>query len=67
LLECSALLERIDGRSALEVLGAPDDLKFRSCMTLFAEVSAPGSVFERCLHNYFAGKRDASVELAQRR
>src|SRR5438094_345359 len=39
----------IEGRSAAEIFSSPDDLKLKSCATLFACVSPPGSVFERLL------------------
>ena len=46
-------------RSAREILGTPDDLKFRSCMTLFAHVAGAGSTpFRRALQKYFAGAQD---------
>jgi uncharacterized protein (DUF1810 family) len=48
----------VEGRSAFEVFGSPDDLKLKSCATLFAAVSPPGSVFERLLEKYFGGARD---------
>ena len=48
----------VDGRSAHEVLGSPDDMKLRSCATLFAHVSPPRSVFHRLLDKYFRGERD---------
>src|SRR3954463_5775730 len=35
LVECSDLVCRVEGRSASQVFGSPDDLKFHSCMTLF--------------------------------
>jgi len=54
---CEAALA-VQGRSAFEIFGSPDDLKLRTCATLFAEVSPPGSVFERVLEKYFGGKRD---------
>ena len=47
--------------SASSVFGSPDDLKLQSCATLFALVSAPGSVFERLLDKFFAGERDAET------
>ena len=56
--ECAEALLHIEGRSATEVLGSPDDLKLRSCATLFAFVAPPGSPFERLLDRYFAGERD---------
>src|SRR5436190_6402629 len=40
------------------VMGFPDDMKLKSCATLFAAVSPPGSVFERILEKYFHGKPD---------
>jgi uncharacterized protein (DUF1810 family) len=52
-----ALLE-IDGRSALEIFGSPDDMKLRSSATLFAAVSAGGSVFDRIIDKYFDGNGD---------
>jgi uncharacterized protein (DUF1810 family) len=58
LLECAEAALAIPGRSASDVFGDPDDLKLRSCATLFAAVSSKGSVFERLLEKYFAGVRD---------
>jgi uncharacterized protein (DUF1810 family) len=53
LVEVMEAAVAIEGRSALEVFGHPDDLKLRSCATLFARASPPGSVFERALTRYF--------------
>jgi uncharacterized protein (DUF1810 family) len=58
LTECAEAALRVEGRSALEVFGSPDDMKLRSCATLFAHVSPAGSVFERLLSKYFDGQRD---------
>lgn len=58
LIECVEALCALEGRSAAQIFGFPDDLKLRSCATLFACVSAPGSVFERLLAKYFAGESD---------
>lgn len=58
LMECAEAALGVEGQSAAEVFGFPDDLKLRSCATLFAHVSGPGSVFERLLAKYFAGERD---------
>ncbi len=58
LLECAEAAVAVEGRSALEVFGSPDDLKLRSCATLFAFVSPPGSVFHRLLDKFFQGQRD---------
>ena len=58
LVEIAEAALRVEGRSALEVFGSPDDMKLRSCATLFAHVSPPGSVFERLLGKYFDGEPD---------
>ena len=58
LAECCEAAVGVEGRSAVEVFGSPDDMKLRSCATLFAAVLPPGSVFERLLDKYFQGVRD---------
>lgn len=58
LVDCCEAAIAIEGRSAAEVFGSPDDMKLRSCATLFAAVSPAGSVFERLLDKYFKGARD---------
>ncbi|MGD1016103.1 MAG: DUF1810 domain-containing protein [Roseiarcus sp.] len=58
LRECAELVNGVDGRSAREIFGHPDDLKFHSSMTLFAGVASDGAVFEDALQKYFAGRRD---------
>ncbi len=58
LLECAEALLAVEGRSAHDIFGSPDDFKLRSCTTLFASVSPPGSVFERLLDRYFQGEPD---------
>ena len=52
LTECTLLMLRHEGRSAHAILGSPDDLKFQSSMTLFADVSEKGSPFERALEGF---------------
>ena len=61
LRECAEAAIGVEGRSAIEIFGSPDDLKLRSCATLFAHVSSPGSVFERLLAKYFRGERDGKT------
>ena len=61
LLECAEAVMRVDGRSATEIFGSPDDLKLRSCATLFACVLPPGSVFDRLLAKYYGGRRDGKT------
>jgi uncharacterized protein (DUF1810 family) len=58
LTECVDALLGIEGRSAAAIFGSPDDMKLRSCATLFAAVTAPDSVFARLLDKYFDGERD---------
>lgn len=58
LLECAEAAAGVEGRSASEIFGSPDDMKLRSCATLFASVTPEGSVFDRILARYFAGVRD---------
>jgi len=50
---------QVEGCSALAIFGSTDELKLRSCATLFARVSPPGSVFELVLDKYFQGVRDS--------
>jgi uncharacterized protein (DUF1810 family) len=52
----SAMLD-LKGVSAEEILGYPDDAKFRSCMTLFASVSND-MMFDRALQRFFGGQAD---------
>ena len=52
----------VEGRSARELMGSPDDLKLRSCATLFAVVSPAGSVFHRLLDRYFEGQPDPRTQ-----
>jgi len=61
LVECTRLmLAAPEGKTALAILGTPDDLKFRSSMTLFAAVAtAPDTPFAAALARYFGGVGDA--------
>ncbi len=61
LLACAEAVVHIEGRSATAIFGSPDDLKLRSCATLFASVSPPGSVFHRLLDLYFGGEPDGKT------
>jgi uncharacterized protein (DUF1810 family) len=58
LLACAEAVVRLEGRSAREIFESPDDLKLRSCATLFASVSPPGSVFASLLTKYYQDRRD---------
>lgn len=67
LLECARAVVEVEGKSILEILGSPDDLKLRSCATLFAALSPAGSVFERILTQYYRGQPDEKTLDLQRR
>ena len=58
LLKCAEVVAGVEGRSAVEIFGSPDDLKLKSCATLFASLLPPGSVFDRLLAKYFEGASD---------
>ena len=58
LIECVQVLLGIDGRSAHEIFGSPDDMKLRSSATLFAHVTGAGNVFEQLLQKYFDSQPD---------
>ena len=56
---CARLVNRVEGRTVRAIFGYPDDLKFRSSMTLFARAAADGSEpFAAALAKYFAGEED---------
>jgi len=59
--ECVDALLSVTGKTAHQIFGSPDDLKLKSCMTLFAHISAEGSAFDQVLARYFEGQRDAKT------
>jgi len=58
LRECARFVNLVKDRSISQILGSPDDLKFRSSMTLFASVASDNHVFNDALDKYFASKPD---------
>ena len=58
LRQCTGLVNAITGRTAAQVFGRPDDLKFRSSMTLFAAAADEQEVFETALRKFYGGVRD---------
>jgi uncharacterized protein (DUF1810 family) len=58
LIECAEAALAVESRSAQEIFGTPDDMKLRSCATLFARVSPSHPVFQRLLDRYFHGQPD---------
>lgn len=61
LLECTEAVVALRGGSLSEIFGYPDDMKFRSSMTLFEQVAGPGSVFSSALDRYCKGERDTAT------
>jgi uncharacterized protein (DUF1810 family) len=60
LRECTRLVMLVEGRSINQIFGYPDDLKFRSSMTLFASTTSDSDnqIFKDALQEYFAGEPD---------
>ena len=58
LRECSRLVNRIDGLLIDQIFGHPDDLKFKSSMSLFATIAPGEPVFQEAIHKYFGGELD---------
>lgn len=56
--ECTAATLGHTQRSALDIFGPLDELKFRSSLTLFALVTDPGSTFQQALQRFFGGRQD---------
>jgi uncharacterized protein (DUF1810 family) len=61
LAECTRLVNLIEGRPIGQIFGHPDDLKFRSSMTLFARASADNQVFADALQTHFNGEFDPAT------
>ena len=61
LRECTGLVHAIEGRTVSQIFGFPDDLKFHSSITLFAETAPDNQPFSRALQKYFAGKPDPNT------
>jgi uncharacterized protein (DUF1810 family) len=59
LRECTQLVLDVTGRDIGDIMGYPDDLKFRSSMTLFAAVDGVPALFDAALRQYFGGAPDA--------
>ena len=58
LQECTELVLAVEGRTAYEIFGSPDDLKFRSSMTLFERAEPAQPVFGRAIEKYYRAERD---------
>jgi uncharacterized protein (DUF1810 family) len=58
---CVAALNAIDGKSAREVMGSPDDLKLRSSLTLFGRATPDNADFRAALERYYGGREDPAT------
>lgn len=59
--ECAKLALDVEGRTAREIFGPVDEMKFRSSMTLFAKAAPKEDAFQGCLDKYFAGEADPAT------
>jgi uncharacterized protein (DUF1810 family) len=60
LIECTRLVLGVSGKTIHAILGSPDDLKFRSSMTLFDAVS-DNPIFAQAIGKYYAGEKDPAT------
>lgn len=64
LRQCTQIVLDAQGATALDIFGTPDDLKFRSSMTLFAKAAPDEALFREALRKFFGGKEDtATIDL----
>ena len=61
LRECTGLVATIDGRSAEQIFGWPDDMKLRSSMTLFACAADDNAAFVAVLEKFYGGEEDSAT------
>ena len=61
LRECTRIVADLEGKSVEDIFGYPDDMKFRSSMTLFAQTATDNEIFKRCLEKYFGGEADLAT------
>ncbi|OIB56179.1 DUF1810 domain-containing protein [Natrialba sp. SSL1] len=61
LCECTTIVNAVEGRSVNEIFGSPDDLKFRSSMTLFETVADDPTPFRTALEQYYENNRDSKT------
>jgi uncharacterized protein (DUF1810 family) len=61
LRECAQLALDVKGKTARDIFGGIDEMKFRSSMTLFARAASDENLFQRCIDRYFAGSSDPAT------
>jgi uncharacterized protein (DUF1810 family) len=62
IVQCTKIVNGLEGHSVRQIFGTPDDMKFHSSMTLFELASGPNSEFAEALDKYFAGHRDTKSQ-----
>jgi uncharacterized protein (DUF1810 family) len=65
LRECTRIVLDAEGRTAAQIFGSPDDMKFRSSLTLFAAV-ADEPLFRATIQKYFEGDDQRTIAMLQR-
>jgi uncharacterized protein (DUF1810 family) len=61
LRECAQLTLDVEGKTARDIFGGIDEMKFRSSMTLFARAAPDDGIFQRCIDKYFVGAPDPAT------
>jgi uncharacterized protein (DUF1810 family) len=61
LKKCTELVVAVENKTLHEIFGSPDDLKFRSSMTLFEQAAPDEPLFARALDKYYRGERDSAT------
>jgi uncharacterized protein (DUF1810 family) len=59
--ECCGLLLQLESDDASAIFGFPDNLKLRSCMTLFARAAPDSAIYREVLAKFFGGEEDAAT------
>jgi uncharacterized protein (DUF1810 family) len=58
LVECTELILQVSGKTLAEILGYPDNFKFKSCMTLFGRANPRQEIFQKALKKFCGGEED---------
>ena len=61
LRKCAQLTLDVEAKTARDIFGGIDEMKFRSSMTLFARAASDEDLFQRCIDKYFAGSADPAT------
>jgi uncharacterized protein (DUF1810 family) len=61
LRECAQLTLDVEAKTARDIFGGIDEMKFRSSMTLFARAASDEDLSQRCIDKYFAGASDPAT------